>query len=374
MQNAIYGGWLLALFSLVQFFASPILGSLSDRFGRRPVLVVSLTAIAVDYLCYGLAPTIGWLFLSDILAGVFSATLSTASAYIADVTPPHGRARRFGMLTAAYGVGLTMGPMLVAALEGYSTRMPFFVVSGLALLNAVYGLMTLPESLPMENRRAFSILAANPLTAVMHIGKDNALLYPLGSLGLMQIAALTVPVMWSYSTSHQFGWSQREIGLSLSLYASTTIVSQSLIVGPVNRKLGALGTARVGFTFMIIGLLGCAFATQSWLMVAFTIPTALGSVAVAALLSHLSNHVPADSQGELQGTVACMASATAFLTPLLMTEIFSSFSATDSAIHLSGMPYLIAAISAILGLFLTIITIRNTQHLTVNDIHSDGGR
>jgi DHA1 family tetracycline resistance protein-like MFS transporter len=362
---AIYGGWLLALFAFVQFFAAPVLGSLSDHYGRRPVLLVSMTAIATDYVAYGLAPTIGWLVLADICAGIFSATLSTANAYVADITAPDDRARRFGMINAATGVGLVLGPMLAGLLEKHGARMPFFVVAVFALMNVVYGFLLLPESLRMENRRPFSILRANPLGTFMQL--RTSLLGPvlLSCLGMMQIAALSVPVVWGYFTIQKFGWSKSDIGISLSLYASATIIVQGPLMTYLNRRLGDLRTACFGFCCMIIGLLGHAFSPQSWIMLVSIIPTALGSITGAALIGRMSNYVSADSQGELQGAVAGVASAAAILTPPLMTFLFGFFSAREAAIYFPGMPFLIAALIASLGLFLAIQAFKRDALLAV---------
>jgi DHA1 family tetracycline resistance protein-like MFS transporter len=361
---AVYGGWLLALFALVQFFAAPVLGNLSDRYGRRSILLVSMTAVALDYVCYGLAPTIGWLFLADIFAGVFTATLSTATAYIADITRPEDRARRFGMLNAALGIGMALGPVLSGLVEPYGPRTAFFVAAALAFINVSYGLFSLPESLRPENRRVFSFRRSNLLGTFIQM--RNSLILPrlMGSLGLMQIAAFTVPIIWGYFTIQRFDWSQSEIGLSLSLYVGATILVQGTLLAPVNRRLGNLRTACVGFSCSIIGLLGYAFAPQGWIMLAFILPSAVGSLTGAALTAYLSNSVSANSQGELQGAIAGTASAAAALNPLLMTWLFNRFAENDGGLYFPGMPFIAAALMAVFGLVLTIQAVRRDVPVT----------
>jgi MFS transporter, DHA1 family, tetracycline resistance protein len=353
-QAAIYGGYLMALFALVQFFAAPVLGNLSDRYGRRPILLGSLAGFGLTWVVIGLSSSLGWLFMGAILAGAFGATLSTANAYVADVTPQEERAGKFGMMTAAFGAGAVIGPMLAGVLERYGTRMPFFVAAGLALCNVIYGLLVLPESLRPENRRPFLIARANPLGTFVQIRRQLLLVRLLAAWGLMQITILTEKVTWGYFTMLKFGWSQGAIGLSLSLASGGMVIVQAALLGPVVRRLGEVRTACLGFIFAITGLLGYALAPRGWIFVAFILPSALGSLTGAALISYMSKHTAADAQGEFQGAVVSIASAIAAITPILATHLFHRFSTNDAVIYFPGTPYLIAALLACVGLALTV--------------------
>jgi DHA1 family tetracycline resistance protein-like MFS transporter len=351
-QAAIHGGWLSALFSIVQFFTAPVLGNLSDRFGRKPILLGSLTAFGIGYLLIGFSQSIGWIALSTILLGAFSATMSTASAYVADVTEPRDRVGRFGIIAAAYGAGFVLGPMLAGLLQTYGTRAPFVLAGILTLLNVVYGFFVVPESLRMENRRAFSIVRANPFGAYAQLRDRPPLMRLLVALMLIYIAAGSVSIIWGYFTILKFGWSQGEIGLSLSLSAAAGVLVQSVLASRMSRWFGTLRTMCVGFTCMILGLLGYAFASQGWIMLVSIIPAAMGLLATAALTGELSNQVSTDTQGELQGAISSMVSAASVVTPIIMTQLLSLFSGQDAVIYFPGMPYLLAAVIAAWGFYL----------------------
>ena len=347
---AVYGGWLTAVFSIAQFFAMPLLGNLSDRFGRRPVLLVSLLSFGVDYLVSGLAPTIGWLFATRVLAGVFGATQSTASAYIADVSNSENRSRYFGYVGAAFGVGFIVGPMLGGALGVYGARIPFFLAAGLALANAIYGYFVLPESLKLTSRRRFSLKRANPFGAFIQMRRYTFLVGLLTALLFVNLAIMTLPATWPFFTMLKFHWSEAQVGYSLAGFGVLSIVVQGGLLGVLSRRIGDKWTAYIGLGFGVVGLLGFAFANASWLAVAFIIPTSLGFLSGPSLVSIMSNEVPADSQGELQGAIASLFSLAAVLAPIVMTQLFSYFSEPGAPVHFPGAPYLASAILSVLGL------------------------
>ena len=347
---AVIGGWLTAVFAVAQFFAMPLLGNLSDRFGRRPVLLVSLLSFGVDYLVSGLAPTIGWLFATRVLAGVFGATQSTASAYIADVSDPRHRARYFGYVGAAFGVGFIVGPMLGGMLGAYGPRIPFFVAAALALANAVYGYFVLPESLKLTSRRRFSLKRANPFGAFMQMRRYTFLIGLLAALLFVNLATMTLPATWPFFTMLKFRWSEAQVGYSLAAFGVLSIVVQGGLLSIMSRRIGDKWTAYIGLGFGVVGLLGFAFADRSWLAAAFIIPTSMGFLAGPSLISIMSNEVPADSQGELQGTIASLFSLASILTPIVMTQLFSYFSGPHAPVHFPGIPYLAGAILSVMGL------------------------
>lgn len=345
-QAAVYGGWLTALFAAVQFFAAPVLGNLSDRFGRRPVLLTSLSAFGLSYLLMASAPTLGWLFCAQALAGMFSATPSTAGAYISDVATPEDRVRHFGYLGAAFGLGIIVGPTVSGLLAGFGTRVPFLAASGLAILNFCYGLLVLPESLPPERRRAFSWERAHPLGALRSLRRYSMVTGLLGSLLLLQIALQTIPATWPYFTMESFGWTTRDVGYSLGLYGIASIVVQGGLIKRINGWLGGRFTACLGISCLIVSYLGLALATKSWMAVVSIPLTVMGFMTGPSLVSAMSAVVRADGQGELQGVIASVNSLAAILTPLIMPRIFSAFSAHDAPVYFPGAPYLAGVLLA----------------------------
>ncbi|MCC6203070.1 MAG: TCR/Tet family MFS transporter [Gammaproteobacteria bacterium] len=340
---AIYGGWLTAMFGAAQFIATPILGNLGDRYGRRPVLLVSLAAFGSDYVLTGLAPTIAWLFVTRLLAGVFGATYSIANAYIADITEPGERARYFGLLGAAFGFGFIIGPSLGGMLGEFGPRVPFFTAAALALLNVLYGFFFLPESLPAANRRPFSLRRANPLGALLQLRRHPELVGLFSVMFLLQIAGSTLPATWPYYTMLKLGWGSADVGYSLAAYGLLSIIVQGWLLGQVLHRLGEQRTIFIGLGFSIIAYLGFALADSGLAMLAWIIPSGLGYLAGPALTSTMSRLVARDAQGELHGALASSYSLTSVFTPLLMTQVFSAFSAADAPLHFPGAPYLMAA-------------------------------
>ena len=359
---AIYGGWLTALFGAAQFVATPILGNLGDRYGRRPVLLVSLAAFGIDYVITGFAPTIVWLFATRLLAGVFGATYSIANAYVADITEPGERARYFGLLGAAFGFGFIIGPSLGGMLGEFGSRVPFFTAAGLAMLNVLYGYFILPESLPVANRRSFSLRRANPLGALLQLRRHPEMVGLFSVTFLLQVAGSTLPATWPYYTMLKLGWGSADVGYSLAAYGLLSIIVQGWLLGHVLHRLGERRTIFVGLGFSIVAYIGFAFADSGTAMLAWIIPSGLGYLAGPALTSAMSRLVGRDAQGELHGALASSYSLTSVFTPLLMTQVFSAFSAVDATIRFPGAPYLMAAALAALGLVGLLILLRPTQH------------
>jgi MFS transporter, DHA1 family, tetracycline resistance protein len=347
---SVYGGWLTALYFLTQFLTAPVLGNLSDRFGRRPILIGSLTAFGINYLIMGFAPNITWLFVGRALAGAFAATNSTASAYVADVTEPGNRSSQFGMLSAAFSAGVILGPMIGGFASEYGTRVPFFVAAALSLLNVIYGLFILPESLQPANRRAFSFKRANPFRAFMDLKKQRRDVRVFGAFGAMQVAMATPAALWTYYTTLMFGWSQKTIGISLGLYGLSAALVEGIFTTHVNRRHGYTSAVYLGFNCMIIGLLVYAFATYGWMIFVCMMPLAVGAMIGPTLVSYLAGHTPPDRQGALHGTVASVQSIASIFAPLFMTQMFYHFSAPKSAFYFPGAPFVSAAIFAAVGL------------------------
>jgi DHA1 family tetracycline resistance protein-like MFS transporter len=357
-EAAVYAGVITALFAAMQFLAAPALGSLSDRYGRRPVLLASLAAFGANYLLMAFAPTLAWLFVAQALAGVFGATPSTAAAYIADVSEPEERPRLFGLLGAAFGVGFTLGPMIGGLLVGISLRAPFFAAAGLALVNVLYGVFVLPESLAPELRRPFRLSRANPLGALLHLKNHHVAGSLLLALLLLHVANHTLPATWPYFTMHSFGWTASMVGYSLGLFGICTIVTQGAFIGSTVHRYGISRALYFGLTATIVGYLGFAFAPNGWLLVLLILPATMGYMSASLLSSLMSTHVPPTEQGVLQGVVASLRSLAAIITPLTMPPLFSQFASKSAIVYLPGAPYVAAGALTALGFWLVRRSIR----------------
>ena len=261
-RAAIYGGWLWFAYAVTQFFSAPVLGNLSDRLGRRPVLLFSLAALGVDYIIMGFAPTMSWLFLGRTLAGIAGASFIPAYAYLADVTPPEKRAQNFGIVGAAFGLGFIIGPALGGFLGTLGPRVPFFFAAGLALANVVWGFFVLPESLPKESRRAFDIRRANPLGALMHIRQYPLVPTVAAAIFFWQLAQQAFPSTWSYYTMFRFHWTEREVGASLAFVGLVMALSQGLLSRVVIPRFRERRSAMVGMLVGCCAYTGFAFASR----------------------------------------------------------------------------------------------------------------
>jgi DHA1 family tetracycline resistance protein-like MFS transporter len=341
---AVYGGWLTALFAAVQFLAAPLLGNLSDRFGRRPVLLASLAAFGLNYLLMGFAPSLGWLFLAQAVAGLCGATPATAGAYLADISTVGNRARHFGLLGGAFSFGFVVGPVMGGLLGEHGLRLPIFVAAGLALVNVVYGWLVLPESLQPEHRRPFSPARAHVLGTLRQMRRRPLLFGLLGGLLLMQIGSQTLPATWPYFTMHKLGWSAQDVGYSLGAYGLLGITAQAWVIPTLNARFGPRGTALIGLTLGIVSLLGFAFAPTGLLVAACIVPSALSFVAWPSLSSIMSAQTPPQAQGELQGAIASVQSLAAIITPLVMPRVFSIFAGPAAPVYFPGAAFLLAAL------------------------------
>jgi DHA1 family tetracycline resistance protein-like MFS transporter len=341
---AIYGGWLMFLFAGLQFVTAPVLGSLSDSFGRRPVLLVSLAVYGLDFIIMGWAPTIVWLFVGRALSGIFGATYVVASAYITDVTTMEHRSRSFGWMGAAFGLGFVIGPAIGGILGDDAHRLPFFVAAGLAAANVVYGYFVLPESLDPANRRPFSLRRAHAVGALRRLFRYPVVGGLLAALLLFNVAHDANPATWTFATMDKFGWTAFDVGLSMTFMGICVALSQGVILGPALRLLGEHRSIVVGFTLVALSFLGYAFAQQGWIMYLWMVPYALGSIAGPATTAVLSKQVPASFQGELQGALSALRSITSCIAPLLMTGLFSYFTRPEAPVHFPGVSFLAASI------------------------------
>lgn len=356
-------GWLLFVYAAMQFLWAPVIGNLSDRYGRRPVLLFSLFGFAVDYLVVAFAPTIWWLFIGRLVAGITGASITTAMAYIADVSSPQDRTKNFGLTGVAFGAGFVLGPAIGGLLGELGSRVPFMFAAGLAFLNWLYGYFVLPESLSMEHRRKFEWRRANPLGSLKHFKKYPGIWGLVVSLSLVYIAAHAVQSTWNFFTIERFGWSEKMIGLSLAVVGVLVGLVQGVLIRWVNPRLGNEKSIYTGLTLYAIGLFLFAFASQSWMMFAFLIPYCLGGIAGPALQATMTNHVPPNEQGELQGGLTSVMSLTSIIGPLVMTNLFSFFTRKNAPIHFSGAPFLLGGILMLASAIVAYVVLKREKHV-----------
>ena len=347
-RAAIYGGWLGFAYAVMQFFCAPILGNISDRVGRRPVLLFALAALGVDYIIMGLAPNITWLFVGRTLSGIAGASFIPAYAYLADITPPEKRAQNFGIVGAAFGLGFIIGPAAGGFLGTLGPRMPFFFAAGLAFANVTWGFFVLPESLAKESRRHFDIKRANPVGALMHIRKYPLVPVVAAAIFFWQLAQQAFPSTWSYYTMFRFHWTPAGVGASLAFVGFIMAVSQGLLTRVVIPRFKERRTAMVGMVFGACAYAGFAFATRGWMMYAWMTAFLAAALVYPSLNAIMSQQVPANAQGELQGAVAGLYSIASIVGPPLMTHLFGHFSSTTAGIQLPGAAFLCSSLLVVI--------------------------
>ncbi len=343
-EAAQYGGWLTFAYAFMQFLFSPVIGNLSDKFGRRPVLLFSLFGFGIDYVFLSFAPTIAWLFVGRVIAGITGASFTTATAYIADISAPKDRAKNFGLVGAAFGLGFIIGPVIGGLLGQYGSRVPFIAAAALTFANFLYGFFVLPESLPVENRRRFEWKRANPFGAFKQLRKYPAVGALAISFFLVYMAGQAVQSVWAYFGIERFSWSEKLIGISLGVVGLLVGLVQGVLIRYINPKLGNTKSIYIGFGMYAIGLILFAFATEGWMMFAFLVPYCLGGISGPALQSIITGHVPANEQGELQGALTSLISATSIISPLIMTNLFAHFTSKSTGIYFPGAPFLLGAV------------------------------
>lgn len=348
---AEFGGLLMFIYAGTQFIFAPIIGALSDRFGRRPLLLSSLLAYGLNYLLLAWAPTLSWLFMARFLSGITGATMTTASAYIADISTPEKKAQNFGLLGAAFGLGFIIGPVLGGLLGEYGARVPFIAAAILSIINVCYGYFILPESLPEDQRRLFEWKRANPLGAIKQIKKLSAASGLFMVFFILYLSHHATQSTWTYFTMFKFNWDEAMVGLSLGVVGICVAVVQGGLTRIVIPKIGTHMAVYFGIIAYVIGFIGFAFATNGVWMLVMVLPYSLGGFAGPSLQSIVSNQVPSNMQGELQGVLTSIISFAAIIGPPLMTQSFSYFSTSD-VFYLPGAPFLIGAVLSIIALIL----------------------
>lgn len=351
---ARWGGALTFVYALMQFLFGPTLGNLSDRFGRRPVLLISMFAMALDYLIMALSWHLAVLFVGRMLSGISGATFSAASAYIADVSSKEDRAKNFGLVGAGFGVGFVLGPMIGGYLGEYGTRAPFYAAAALSFINFLFGFFVLPETLKPGNRRAFDWKRANPLGALKQIAAYPAVRTLLLAVFLFDIAHYVYPAVWSFYAEEVFNWSPQDIGLSLGAVGIGFVFVQGYLIRVLEPKIGPGRTLFLSLCANLLAFIGLSLASAGWvayMMIAFA---ALGAMATPTFTALMANRIPDNAQGELQGLISSAAGLSMVVSPLLMTQVFAAFSGADATIRFPGAPFAVAGILILISILIAL--------------------
>lgn len=358
-EAAPWGGYLATVYAVLNFLAGPVLGNLSDRYGRRPILLGGMAMLGLNFLLMGLADTVWLLFLGRILSGMAGATFSTAQAYIADVTEPEQRGQAFGMIGAAFGVGFVLGPTLGGLLGDLDLRAPFLAAAGLSFVNFLYGFFVLPESLDAANRRPFDRSRASPLGAFRHFRKLPGVGLLVVTAGLLQFSQMLFPVCWGFFTEIRFGWDAPAIGFSLGLVGISSAIVQGGLIGLFMKRFGPVRTGVIAMVASVGALSMYAFATEGWMVYGIIFVGALSGMAPPAVNAIASGRVEKTSQGELQGAVASANALATILSPIVMTQTLFYFSHGEAPIYFPGAPFLVAAASTGLALVPFLAAVRS---------------
>lgn len=351
-------GWLLALYGGMQFLFSPLLGTLSDRFGRRPVLLLSLLFSGLDYVIMALAPSLVWLYVGRTLSGITGASFTAATAYIADVSPPEKRSQNFGLIGAAFGLGFILGPALGGLLGAWGTRVPFWAAAGLAGANLLYGWFILPESLQPQHRRPFAWREANPLGTLRVLGRYPVVWGLTGALAAANLAGQFLNSTWVLFTTARFGWGVRENGLSLAVFGAVALIFQVGLARVLLPRWGDRRTLVIGLAVGVAQYAAFALATQGWMIYAITFAGGLSFLAGQATQGLLSRQVGEDEQGTLQGALASLVSLTGIVGPILATTLFAYFTRPAAPVQVPGISFLLAALLTALALALSVRALR----------------
>lgn len=348
-QAAAWGGWLMFTYALMQFLFAPVMGNLSDAFGRRRVLLLALGALAIDYLIMGFAPTLVWLFIGRFFAGIFGANFAVANAYIADITPPEKRAQNFGLIGAAFGVGFILGPAIGGLLGEFGPRVPFFAAAALGFLNVIYGFFALPETLAPANRRPFAVARANPLGALRQMRKYPLVLGLIGAVVFFQLAHDVNPSTWSYYAMLKFGWSEAEVGASLAFVGLCMALMMGLGTRLIIPRIGEARAALLGLAMTGIGFMGFAFSETLWHFLVFMAILSFMGLVMPSLRAIMSAEVPANAQGELQGALSSVVGLTMIVAPVLATQTFHAFTGGGAPLYFPGAVFVMASVFTLMS-------------------------
>jgi len=351
-------GSLMALYSLMQFVCAPVLGSLSDRFGRRPIILTSLLGSGLDYFLLAFAPNLGWFFLGRIISGVTGANITAATAYIADVSPPEKRAANFGLIGAAFGLGFIVGPVMGGWLGDFGLRVPFMVAGGLTLLNWLYGLLVLPESLGRENRRSFSWARSNPVGSLLDLRRHPVALGLAGTYFLINVAHQSLPGTWVLYTDYRFHWTAAQTGFSLTVVGIMAAIVQGGLTRIVVQRIGERKAAILGLIIGTIAFAVYGLATKGWMIYAMIIAGSIGGVMGPSIQGLISRSVGASEQGGVQGSLTSLASIAGIIGPPIATGLFGYFISSKAPVYLPGAAFFFSSALVFVAMLLALRSFR----------------
>ena len=354
-QASRYYGVIIATYATMQFLSAPILGALSDRYGRRPIILVSLFGLGTDYLIQGWAPSIGWLFLGRVIAGIMGASITTANAYIADVSTPQTRARNYGFVGAAFGLGFIFGPVLGGLLGSISLRLPFFVSAGLALVNWLYGFFVLPESLALAHRSSVSWRKMNPLASLRRLGAYPLVAGLAAAFLFASMAQRGLENVWVLHTGFRYGWDMLTNGLTLGLVGVMAVLVQGLLIKPIVARIGERRTVALGLSVSMLAFLAYGLASRGWMVPIIIVFGALAGVALPTIQGLVAGTVLPSEQGKIQGAFTLLTSLTAIVSPLIFTTgLFSFFTSAAAPVVLPGAPFFLGSLLFLVSLGLLV--------------------
>ena len=365
------GGWLLFTYAFTQFLLSPLIGNLSDKYGRRPIILFSLLGFSIDYLFIAFAPTLIWLFVARFISGITGASITTATAYIADISTPENRAKNFGMIGAAFGIGFIIGPVIGGLLGHFGPRVPFYAAAILCFINFLYGYFVLPESLEKENRREMDWSKVNPIRAIINLKKYPKIFGLFISIILVYIGSHAVHSNWSYYTMYQFKWDEKMVGISLGIIGLLVGIVQGGLIRWINPKIGNEKSIIYGLVLYTLGMFLFSVASESWMMFTFLIPYCLGGIAGPALQSVITENVPANEQGEIQGTLTSIMSATAIIGPPLMSNVFYNFTNKKAMIHFAGAPFVLGGVLMLFSAIIAYYSFKKQRFIPIEGTNTD---
>lgn len=366
-QASQYFGWVMGAYALMQFIFSPLVGNLSDRFGRRPILLISVLGMSLDYMVMYFAPDLFWLVLGRAVSGIFGASFTSASAYIADISTPEKRAQNFGMIGAAFGIGFVIGPAIGGLLSDFGSRTPFLVAAFFSMANFIYGFIVLKESLPHENRRTFDWKRSNPFGALKQIKRFEKLKYLFLVSFLTILTTMCVHSTWNFYSMEKFGWTTKEVGISLAVVGVCFGVVQGALTGKIVEKAGQKNAAKFGLFLSIFVLIGMGLIFQGWMMYAIILPYAFTGIVDPAIRSIISGQVQSNEQGELQGIFTSLMSLAEIIGPPLFMWFYYNFKSCVPHSNLGlGTPFLVASIIALVAFLLISWTLKSDTKTDVD--------
>ncbi len=348
-EAAVWGGVLATGFAVMQFLFGPVVGNLSDRIGRKPILLSAMFLMMIDYVLMALAHTIWLLLIGRLIAGLSAATPATAAAFVADISPPDDRERNFGYLHAAFGVGFALGPVIGGVLATFDTRAPFYAAACFAGLNMLFGLIVMPESLALSKRRPFSLRRANPFSSFQAMGQLKGLTGLLAVFGLYQLAYFVYPAIWAFFAEFRFGFDTATIGLTLFIFGTSMALSQAFLIGPLVRRFGPYRIAMAGILLDIVVFLALGLTEVVAVVWVMSVLSGVSAISTPALQGMMSRVTPENQQGELHGITSSIVALATIISPLLMTKTFAVFSKPDAPLHLPGAPFLLSTFFVVIG-------------------------